>query len=380
MLAVLSACAEGPGAGPAATTAPAVAPVSPTAVVYASCEAACAQHCSSTSDRPTCEAAQVRCGCAPGMRRPPHTIPPTPPTTTTTPPTTTEPTPAASPVPDCFGPSLPLRVHHGTPYVDVRIGEASGAFLVDYGTTFSTLDPSAFTPAPVRSGACWPTGDLFGPWPCPTLSVGGAGPSGMPFRQAGILGTDVLASHAHVLDLASARLHRGASCSPDALGRAGFASLEVLGWGSARRPAGVLVPAVVVDVGGARAPAQLDTGFADGRVHRSINVNQAFFDAAVAAGAPLVRWPDGDLSLTTCAGVPEPVEAYRLDGELGWVGIDGAIARRFDGVTVFLKRTPEAARRCGGIGTWSEPGAQLGASFLEGRRVVLDPAGAVWID
>jgi hypothetical protein len=46
-----------------------------------------------------------------------------------------------------------------------------------------------------------------------------------------------------------------------------------------------------------------------------------------------------------------------------------------------LKHTPPTAVRCGGIGTWTVPAAQIGASVLaELGLVVFDPFGArVWV-
>jgi hypothetical protein len=42
-----------------------------------------------------------------------------------------------------------------------------------------------------------------------------------------------------------------------------------------------------------------------------------------------------------------------------------------------VKRTPSAARSCGGIGTWTAPAAQLAASFfVELGVVVFDPFGS----
>jgi hypothetical protein len=55
------------------------------------------------------------------------------------------------------------------------------------------------------------------------------------------------------------------------------------------------------------------------------------------------------------------------------VGSNGSAVRRFQGVTLFLKDTPPAARRCGGIGTWDRPAAQLGASFVNDGTLVVDP-------
>jgi hypothetical protein len=55
--------------------------------------------------------------------------------------------------------------------------------------------------------------------------------------------------------------------------------------------------------------------------------------------------------------------------------------RALRGATLFVKRTPSEAARCGGIGTWSVPAAQVGASVLaELGLVVFDPfASRVWI-
>ena len=42
-------------------------------------------------------------------------------------------------------------------------------------------------------------------------------------------------------------------------------------------------------------------------------------------------------------------------------------------MTLFLKDSPAAIQACGGIGTWSEPAAQLGASFVNDGTLVVDP-------
>ena len=82
-----------------------------------------------------------------------------------------------------------------------------------------------------------------------------------------------------------------------------------------------------------------------------------------------------------CAGVAEPVRAYRLPEGVGLelVGGDGRAVRRLEGVTLFVKDTPAAARSCGGIGTWERPAAQLGASVFNAGTLVVDPfAQQVW--
>lgn len=284
--------------------------------------------------------------------------------------------------PGCFGPSAPMTVWSATPYAEVHFGAASGLFLIDFGTTGSTIDPSTITPRPDGSLGCYPGADFFGRWPCLPLRTTDHSGIATPFRQSGILGTDVLAQHAYVLDYRAGRLHRadaGTFCTDAALTAAHLIPLETSGYGPGRDRARAHVPAVAVSIGGASAPAQLDSGFADRRYRHSINVNRAFFSAM---SGTLVPRPERDLTLTTCvAGVSEPVRAYTIEGGVGFVGLDGAIARSFGDATIFLKDTPPAAARCGGIGTWTEPGAQLGASFLEtvGRLVVDPGAGRIWI-
>jgi hypothetical protein len=46
-----------------------------------------------------------------------------------------------------------------------------------------------------------------------------------------------------------------------------------------------------------------------------------------------------------------------------------------------VKRTPAAALRCGGIGTWTAPAAQIATSFyVDAGVMVFDPfAERVWI-
>jgi hypothetical protein len=90
----------------------------------------------------------------------------------------------------------------------------------------------------------------------------------------------------------------------------------------------------------------------------------------------LERVPEADLILSSC--VPqqrEQVLAYRLqDGSrVELVGTDGRPVRAVSGVTLFLKASPKEIGRCGGIGTWSKPAGQLGASFVNDGTLVVNP-------
>ena len=124
------------------------------------------------------------------------------------------------------------------------------------------------------------------------------------------------------------------------------------------------------------AVAQVDTGYADGLRPPSMNINRVLLQRLERAGAGLIREPAADLTLSSCVrSASETVLAYRLPAAsaVELVDTNGAVVRRLAGVTLFLKNSPEAIQSCGGIGTWSEPAAQLGASFVNDGTLVVDP-------
>lgn len=311
--------------------------------------------------------------------------------------------------PSCLGESQPLTLSRNLPFANVTVGGVNGQFLVDLATTSSAIDVLAF-PAPGPSAARCPLGEtctfdgftFFGGWGTVSLISEELDAPSDTFHQAGILGTDFLATSVYTLDYGRKRIHRGdrSACADATLTRAGLKPLSTRGFYGAsdvpRKPmtdvlAGASpgstmpnVPTVPVRVAGVTAVAQLDTGFADTRIAHSVNVNTAFFDAIQAASpGALVRDAASDLSLTTCAGVAEPVEAWRLAPGTAFELVDesGAAARSEKAAVLFVKRTPAAARRCGGIGTWSAPAAQVAASFyVDAGVVVFDPfASRVWM-
>ena len=144
------------------------------------------------------------------------------------------------------------------------------------------------------------------------------------------------------------------------------------------------VPTVPVRIGPLQTVAQVDTGYDDGHRPYSLNINGALFDALQRQRVPLKPRPDIALQLSTCVpGLNETVEAWQLVGRqsVGLQDETGATvpvpARR---VTLFVKRTPAAASVCGGIGTWAQPAAQLGASFVARGALVVDPVSQrVWL-
>lgn len=294
------------------------------------------------------------------------------------------------PLAACTRATRPLRLARALPYAEVGIADDAGWFLVDWGTTGSAIDPRAFvpgapTPDPGTSDR-WTGFDFFGPWSTVTLSPQDFSFFADPVPQAGILGTDFLSLDTYLVDWPASRLSR-LDCSDATLLEAGFIALSSAGAFTdtpASLPPGTPnIPTVPVRFGDAPLdfPAQLDTGFDDAFRGPAININRALFDA-LPAGL-LVRAPAGDLSLTTCVpGVIEPVAAYRVTPSvLTLVATDGGPALEVPEPWVFLKDTPPAAQSCGGIGTWSAPGAQLGVTAIaRAARVIFDPATSrVWL-
>ena len=310
-------------------------------------------------------------------------------------------------LPACLGTSIPIVITTG-PHAALAVGVAPspyvGNFLIDYATTGSTIELATFAPPGPTATQCNPQLlgqlctfadlDFFGPWGQVTLRT----------SRATILGTDFLAHGIYTLDYTKKRmLHvasKSAACADGALAAAGLVPLSTAGFFAsdlsllkaqqdieAAAPGGLQVanvPVVPVTIAGTSALTQLDTGFDDKVVPHSINVNVALLDAVnAAAPGALLRDPAADLSLSTCAGVSEPAEAYHFAAGQAFdlVDTDGAVARSWATATVFVKRTPAAAIKCGGIGTWSVPAAQIGTSFFSDLGVlVFDPyASRVWV-
>lgn len=314
----------------------------------------------------------------------------------------------------CAGTSMGLTVSDLLPYVDVPVGSEMGEFLLDYGSSFSTIDLSAFaSPGPTTTGCirqdvgglCSVSDVAFFSAP-ETVDLTAENYSGLggSLRQAGILATDITGELILTLDYAGGHVYgstAAAFCTTSALEAAGLVSLSTTGFfendtsslepftdvDDAGTPGYTVpdIPTVPVQIAGVLALAQLDTGYRDTAMSFSVNINQAFFDALNAAHpGSLVRNASKDEMLTTCVeGVGQSLEAYELATgvSFGLGGVANAPARSYAGATIFLKGNPAAAVECGGISTWSVPAAQLGASFyVDMQTVVFDPFGAqVWI-
>ncbi|MEX8517134.1 MAG: hypothetical protein AB3X44_01290 [Leptothrix sp. (in: b-proteobacteria)] len=318
--------------------------------------------------------------------------------------------------PDCLGERQPLTVAGQMPYALVSVGGREGYMVLDFGASVSSITPANFQgrtpPQPIDGVTTSASGRFdnfvfYGSWgtvqllmqPQPAVQQLKTADGQAFIRQAGVIGTDLLAQHIYTLDYRAGHLWRAASgafCSDAALTGAGYRAVSTQDY-YGTNPAGlscplagappqgcVNIPTIPIRIGGVPAVAQLDTGYDDSLQPYAININAALFDALKAAGVKLKAQPAKSVLLSTCQpGISEPVEAYSLTATTPAGIVDTAgqlLPRKGPQVTLFVKRTPAAATSCGGIGTWAQPAAQLGASFVVGGSLVVDPFSArVWL-
>jgi hypothetical protein len=299
----------------------------------------------------------------------------------------------AAPLPSCLGETRSLVISSGMPYTPLRVQSRTGFFVLDLGADGSAISPGTFLgrrgPLPLQgSGNTFAGVDFFGPLAPLRLNVQDHSAIRGPLPQAGLIGTDLLSNHVWTLDYANGLLRRAdqaSSCADGVLRQAGFQPLSSAGYfgtnaaslscpAAPRRGPCPNIPSIPVRIGSSMAVAQVDTGYDDGLHSPSLNINRAWFNQ-LTRSVRLEPHPEANLTLSTCAGVSEQVLAYRLPPgkAVELVGSDGSAVRRLQGVTLFLKDTPPAARRCGGIGTWDHAAAQLGASFVNDGTLVVDP-------
>lgn len=319
---------------------------------------------------------------------------------------------AASPAPACLGERQPLTVAAQMPYALVSVQGRNGYMVLDFGASVSTITPGNFQgpvpPRPRDAAGQYDDFVFFGPWgvvslreqPQPAVQALATADGAAAIRQAGVIGTDFLARHVYTLDYRGGHLWRAAAgsfCGDAELQQAGFRAVSTRDYygpepaalscpraGAAPRGC-ANIPTVPLRIGRVETVAQLDTGYDDSRQPGAVNINAALFSALQTAGVAMTPRPDIALTLSTCQpGVSERIEAWQLAPGVpfGLVGTDGRLLPRPGGrpVTLFVKRSPPAAAVCGGIGTWAQPAAQLGASFVSGGALVVDPFSArVWL-
>ena len=297
----------------------------------------------------------------------------------------------------CFGEKKDLKLGKTTPYTKVKVSEFEGYFLLDFGTTGSTIDTKNFingTPKlSSNSTNKFDNFDFFGSWGTVSLNIQNhSNITGLnDFKQAGIIGTDFLALNIFTIDYENGFLYRANKnnfCSNEELINLGFKATSTAGYYSnnlneLNNTCTDNIPTIPIKIGKISAVAQIDPGFDDSIFRHSLNISQAFFDAMIEAGIELIENPSANLTLSTCINnVNEIVKAYKLPIGIQFsiTSTDGNPIELHSDINIFLKQTPLEAKNCGGIGTWKIPAGQLGASFLlDSKKVTFDPfESKVW--
>jgi hypothetical protein len=286
--------------------------------------------------------------------------------------------------PRCAGDVFSILTAEGghAPFIRLSARGRSGAFLLDYGSTASSLSQDVF-------GDLAGVGGMASDFSLPTFDRGrfalvryGVLRS-PPGGQAGMVGTDFLslltADFSFGADGRADVVLGSEPCARDVLLRRGLAGVRQDGYFSSDikrvRRDRANVPVVPLRLGPLTVPAQLDTGYEDRVFAPSADINEALYRRLVAAGVELRR--AATVRVTTCAG-EEQREVFVADtttAEL--VADDGQTLLQLPGLA--LVRKPPG--QCGGIGDMEEPAAQLGASVLwRIGEIVFDPkAEMLWM-
>jgi hypothetical protein len=266
--------------------------------------------------------------------------------------------------------------HGASPYIRLIAKGATGAFLVDFGSTASSLAASVFS----KDDEALAFNELSLP------GFSGAQltrqhynfPVHPPGGQLGILGTDLLSRL--TVQFAKDKVFLGERpCSAKILRAHGLVPISQRGFfGRDRRgvdPHRPNVPIVYVALGSVKAWAQIDTGYDDLALPHSIDINQALFDRLVAAGTDLRK--TSEIQVDTCEGLDtRPV--YAAPGQK--LAIENGRGESIIDVHAF-SLIVKSRSHCGGIASISVPAAQLSASFLRlFDDVVFEPQSAeVWL-
>jgi len=279
----------------------------------------------------------------------------------------------------CDGRQYELRnVPNGTsPYIGLNADGVSGQFLLDYGTTGSSLSTSGFAASDrFIKNAAHLLADVKGRnfalshYDMPLQPAGG---------QVGVIGTDLLSLLS--VQISGRWVFVGAQpCRPNTLRARGMVPIAQRDFFSSEpsmmnrtRPN---VPVVFLRLGEVHTWAQIDTGYDDVVYAPSVDINEVLFRRLIKDGMVLNHL--ADINVSTCEG-RESRRVYTVkDRSLVIETNQATPIVRVETFYLILK----PANACGGIGGMSVPAAQLGASFLRiFRTIIFDPqSGTVWLD
>jgi hypothetical protein len=312
--------------------------------------------------------------------------------------------------PYCAGIVLPLHLATGgsSPYVDVKLEQKTGPFLIDYGNGSSAIEHGvwAFTDDDPRwSGS--PTA------PHQSITLKGFGfPGWLPTTaitfnernldktvpgvglQHGVVGIDLLVRHGlefHYGDGAPwvAVSKYGGSCDSAALKQAGFKQISQAGhWDAnvSNPPDGVYNgPVVYLELADAAKPdvrlgvatwAQFDTGYEDDLLPYTVDINDALFAKLMALQAPLTEGKK--IRVQGCTGKWVDRRVFTAPSRL--LRIENGSGEKIAEVATFHFVLKNKDEQCGGISASSQPAGQIGASFLRALKttIFMGPSKQLW--
>jgi hypothetical protein len=267
------------------------------------------------------------------------------------------------------------------PFVQLQLGGVAGNFLLDTGATASRV-------AMDRYGAREGSELILSGFTLPLSQAGTfiaadlrsfAAPLG---GQLGSIGTDFLSLRSIEFRLEQPQpftVLRNNGCDREVLLRAGLLAVGLPGYYEADvsrlKPGMPNVPVIGLRIGRFAFPAQLDTGYGD-LPPGIVQVNAALMRALRAAGISM--HPLASDVVTVGCSATYAYERWQIEqAELSIVTTEGSIAVRYPPPLLEVKTDTV----CGGISGFTEPFAQLGASWLSrwGMSVLDGTSSAVWI-
>ncbi len=261
------------------------------------------------------------------------------------------------------------------PYIELSADGVTGPFLLDYGSTRSSLSAAMFagSEGSVRKAAIWLPGFETGVFDLRRYDLLFQPEK----RPLGVIGADLLSRS---VQFTGSVVFLGAeACQSEALRARGLVPIAQNGFFSSdpsRIDAGLPnVPIVFLRIGEVRAWAQVDTGYDDIVYPRSVDINEALHARLIESGIKLERV--SDINVWTCEG-SESRHVYAVkNGSLAVENEQAKPIAQTENFRLILK----PANGCGGIGEMTAPAAQLGASFLQlFDTAVFDPkSGMVWL-
>lgn len=267
------------------------------------------------------------------------------------------------------------------PFIRLTAGGRTGAFLLDYGSTSSSLARSGSEAADATHAATSFSLPTFASGRFSLAAHGGL--QSPPGGQIGMVGTDFLsrltADFVFREATGSDVVLGSASCNADVLRQRGMVGIAQAGHFASDlarvrgdRPN---VPVLPLRLGGITVPAQVDSGYNDSVLPPSVDINEALFQQLQGTGVALrqVR----QLRVATCDGAELREVYHAADLRAALVDAEGRTILRLDGLAL-VRKSPGG---CGGIGSMATPAAQLGASILwQLGEIVFDPkAETVWV-